>query len=123
MTDELDGRTIFLVEDEYLVAVTTARMLKDRGAERVVTAHRLHEAIALAQSEEFDAAILDVNLAGERSEPVADILETRGIPYLFATGYSRQDLGLSEDMKLINKPYTPRKLTEELERVMKAKQE
>jgi CheY-like chemotaxis protein len=123
LTDELDGTTILLVEDEYLVAVSTARMLERLGASSVTLAGRLDEALAIAQSEEFDAAILDVNLAGERSDPVADVLAARGIPHLLATGYSRQDLGIGDGPEIIDKPYTPQKLAEGLARVMKARPE
>jgi CheY-like chemotaxis protein len=121
-TGDLDGKDIFLVEDEYLVAVTAAGMLKRLGAKSVVTAHCVEKALALAQSGGFDAAILDVNLAGERSQAVADALEARGVPHILATGYSRQDLGLCEKTEMIDKPYTPQNLAEGLKRVMKPKQ-
>jgi CheY-like chemotaxis protein len=48
---------------------------------------RLPRAEELARSADFDLAILDVNLDGRKSFPVADILSSRGIPFLFATGY------------------------------------
>jgi hypothetical protein len=43
--------------------------------------------LSLAGSESFDAAVLDINVRGERIDPIADLLVARGIPMLFATGY------------------------------------
>src|SRR5205085_11168424 len=78
---------ILIVEDEMLVAMNIEDMLLDLGHEVAGLASRLAPALQLAAEAEFDAAMLDVNLAGERSFPVAELLEGRGIPYLFATGY------------------------------------
>ena len=50
-------------------------------------AGRLEPSLSLAAEGDFDLAMLDVNLAGELSFPIADVLGKRGIPYLFATGY------------------------------------
>ncbi|HEY0149376.1 MAG TPA: response regulator [Allosphingosinicella sp.] len=78
---------VLIVEDEMLVAMNIEDMLLALGHEVAGLASRLSPALALAGEAEIDAAVLDVNLAGERSFPVADVLEGRGIPYLFATGY------------------------------------
>lgn len=122
LTNELGGKAVFLVEDEYLVALSTGAMLTRLGA-TVTTAYRCDEALTLARSEKFDAAILDVNLAGERSAPVAEVLSARGIPYILATGYSRRDLDLNDDTEIIDKPYTPQKLADGLRRIMNAASE
>ena len=78
---------VLIVEDEMLVAMNIEDMLLALGHEVAGLASRLTPALALAGEAEIDAAVLDVNLAGERSFPVADLLDQRGIPYLFATGY------------------------------------
>jgi CheY-like chemotaxis protein len=78
---------ILIVEDEMLVAMNIEDMLLDLGHEVAGIAGRLAPALTLAADAEIDAAILDVNLAGEQSFPIADLLDTRGIPFLFATGY------------------------------------
>jgi CheY-like chemotaxis protein len=78
---------ILIVEDEMLVAMNIEDMLLDLGHEVAGLAGRLEAALALAEEGGFDLAMLDVNLAGAQSFPVADLLEERGIPFLFATGY------------------------------------
>lgn len=78
---------ILIVEDEMLVAMNIEDMLLDLGHEVAGLASRLGPALALAEESAIDAAVLDVNLAGEHSFPVADVLDRRGIPFLFATGY------------------------------------
>ena len=83
---------ILIVEDEMLVAMNIEDMLLELGHEVAGLASRLGPALALASESRFDAAMLDVNLAGEPSFPVADLLIERRIPFLFATGYGRQGL-------------------------------
>ncbi|MGF7174786.1 response regulator [Azospirillum doebereinerae] len=78
---------VLLVEDETLVAMAVEAMLDDLGYAVVGPASTLDEALSMARSEPFDAALLDVSLAGVHSYPVADLLAARGIPFVFATGY------------------------------------
>lgn len=97
---------ILVVEDEMLVAMNVEDMLLDLGHEVAGLASRLSGALSLAQEASFDAAMLDVNLAGEASFPVADLLAERGIPFLFATGYGLQ--GIDEryrDRPVLQKPF------------------
>jgi PAS domain S-box-containing protein len=86
----LAGRRIVLVEDEPLVAMEMEETLRGLGCEVLGPAATVDEAVRLAQSEagRIDAAILDVNLAGRTSFPVADLLAGRGVPVVFATGYA-----------------------------------
>ena len=83
---------VLIVEDEMLVAMNLEDMLLELDHEVAGIASRLGPALALARDAEFDAAIIDVNLAGERSFPVADLLAERGMPFLFATGYGIQGI-------------------------------
>jgi CheY-like chemotaxis protein len=78
---------VLVVEDEMTIAFMIEDMLVDLGHEVVEIAMRLPEAMTAAQSLDIDFAILDVNLDGHRSFPVADILIARNIPFAFATGY------------------------------------
>ena len=97
---------ILIVEDEMLLAMNIEDMLLDLGHEVAGIASRLEPALALAREGAFDVAMLDVNLAGERSFPVAELLAARGIPFLFATGYGRA--GIEEtyrDRPVLQKPF------------------
>ena len=78
---------LLIVEDSFLVLLTVEGMCEDLGWEVVGPATRLDEALLLARTADFDAALLDVNLDGEMSWEVADVLTTRGIPFTFSTGY------------------------------------
>jgi len=87
MTASLEGVRVLLVEDEYLVASLIEEMLEIAGCIVTGPIPRLAEAVDAADRERCDAAVLDVNLAGERIYPVADILSRRKIPFVFVTGY------------------------------------
>jgi CheY-like chemotaxis protein len=78
---------ILVVEDETMIALLMEDFLTDLGHEVTEMAMRLPEALEIAQRAEIDFAILDVNLAGAVSFPVADVLTRRGVPHVFATGY------------------------------------
>ncbi|KMO40617.1 sensory transduction regulatory protein [Methylobacterium tarhaniae] len=101
----LDGCRVLLVEDESLVAMLAEDMLLDLGCEVTVTM-RLDQALARAQEQAFDLAVLDVNLGDARSYPVADLLRARGVPFLFATGYGRQGVDPAyQAAPVMQKPY------------------
>jgi CheY-like chemotaxis protein len=88
----LSGRRILVVEDEMLVLMSIEDMLADLGCESVAAAATVDQAVALIDAQVFDAAMLDMNLNGTKSFPVADKLAARGVPFIFATGYSAQDM-------------------------------
>ena len=107
---------ILIVEDEMLVAMNIEDMLLERGHEVAGIAARLEPALALARDGAFDVAMLDVNLAGDRSFPVADLLAGRGIPILFATGYGLD--GIEEkyrDRPVLQKPFRAQDLAAAVE--------
>ncbi len=70
-----------------LVSMLVEDMLTDLGHVPVGLASRFEAGMRLAGSETLDLAILDVNLAGTLSFPIADLLTARGVPVIFATGY------------------------------------
>jgi CheY-like chemotaxis protein len=89
---DLAGRRIFLVEDELLVAMALEATLQDFGAVVIGPIGRVKQALQVAREDVMDAAVLDINLAGERVFPVADVLAARGIPFVFYTGYGQEVL-------------------------------
>jgi CheY-like chemotaxis protein len=89
------GRRILVVEDEMMIAMLMEDMLAELGCAVVGPAHALDTALDLARTElGLDAALLDVNLAGQPVFAVADALREKGVPTIFATGYG--DAGLRE---------------------------
>jgi CheY-like chemotaxis protein len=112
MTGILAGRRILVVEDEMLVLMNIERALTDFGCSTIFAAATVSQALALlSQQHDVDIAIIDVNLAGEKSYPVADALSTRGIPYAFSTGCG--DHGDRTDFEcrpVLRKPYVRAKL-------------
>ena len=87
MTEAMAGKRILVVEDEALVAMLIEDILSDAGATVVGPAARVARALDLLREGDVDAALLDVNLAGEMTTAVAEELRRRGIPFAFATGY------------------------------------
>ena len=86
--NQLQGRRILIVEDEYFVADDLATDLRRHGAEVIGPVGTVADALALVQSTpDLDGAVLDINLHGVMSYPVAALLTAAGTPFLFATGY------------------------------------
>jgi CheY-like chemotaxis protein len=114
----LAGLKVLVVEDEALVSMLLEDMLSDLGCEIVGPIMRLAEALAAAEdpAQAMDIAILDVNLAGERSFPVAEALERRGCLFVLATGYD--DAGIDERWRsrpMLRKPFLPHQLEQVLQ--------
>lgn len=86
----LAARAILVAEDEYLPAMDLCRELKRLGAIIVGPAPSLERALDLIETTpRIDGAILDVSLGGEKIFPAAELLEQRGVPFLFSTGYDK----------------------------------
>jgi CheY-like chemotaxis protein len=92
MDTQLSGRRILIVEDEPMVAWLLNDMLVDFGCTVVGSANRMEEALAMIEAQPIDAAVLDLNLGGQMSYPIADLLVARGAPFVFTTGYARNRL-------------------------------
>ena len=105
MAPTLDGMRLLLVEDDELVAFTVEDMLLQANAATVVVAADIPNALRALEEGSFDVAIVDINLAGQRSWPVAAELRRLGIPYLSVTGYGDS---LQHELmgKLLPKPYS-----------------
>jgi CheY-like chemotaxis protein len=83
---------IFVVEDELLIRMLLEDMLTELGHTITAEAAKIDDALAAARTAAFDLAILDVNLNGQNTGPVADALAARGTPFVFATGYGPDSL-------------------------------
>ena len=83
---------VFVVEDEALVAMLIEDAVEAAGCEMVGPFAQLDDAMKAASREKFDCAILDVNIRGGLSYPVATYLVDRGYPILLGTGYRSKSL-------------------------------
>ena len=100
-------RRILIVEDRYLVADDLSRICRRLGGDIAGLAGNLDRARAMAASEALDLAILDVDLRGQTVFDVAAILEKRGVPFLFVTGYRQVNLPQRyRDRPIVSKPFT-----------------
>jgi CheY-like chemotaxis protein len=100
------GLSILIVEDETVVSFLVEDMLVELGCATVWHACTVTEALAALEANAPDAAVLDVNIAGQKVYPVAERLSATGIPFLFATGYDRAILPRQWAKRpLVQKPF------------------
>jgi len=92
MTTSASRRRILLAEDETIVAMMVEEMLAELGYDVAETVAQIDTARRAAEKGAFDMAILDVNLSGQPIYPIAEILQSRRIPFIFATGYDSEGL-------------------------------
>lgn len=88
----LAARRILIVEDRYLVADDLRRICRGLGGEVAGLAANVEQARRMAADDTLDLAILDIDLRGQDVFEVAAILEERGTPFVFVTGYRRGHL-------------------------------
>jgi len=113
-------RSILLVEDEVMIRMMVADMLEELGYTIVGEAGDIDEGVRLVQVTDFDIAILDVNVNGRVISPVAEAVQMRGLPFVFATGYGSQ--GVPEkfrDRPTLQKPFQIETLANTIESVLK----
>ncbi|MFK4792766.1 response regulator [Sphingobium sp. ZW T5_29] len=102
-----EGKTILIVEDEVMIGMMLEDYLETLGYGLHAIAVSVEEACDHARKGGFDAALVDCNLQGEKSWPVADILAENGIPFIFATGGITDDVPQGHaDRPTLAKPYT-----------------
>lgn len=110
------AKRVLILEDEFLVAMLLEDLLLEMGHQVVGSLAQVGEAMTFADQADIDLAILDINLAGTKSFPVAEILRRRGIPFVFATGYGSDGLtGDFENELTLQKPYDPDELMRTIE--------
>ena len=86
----LAGRRILVVEDDFLIGYDFAESLKGLGADVLGPVGNVDDALdLLAETMDVDGVVLDLNLGGEMSYPIADALAERSIPFVFTTGYDK----------------------------------
>lgn len=85
----LAGKTVLIVEDQYLLALYLRRIVEDAGGAVLGPAVSETDALALATRANIDAAILDVKLQDNTSVAVGEALRAREIAFVVVTGYDR----------------------------------
>ena len=112
-SSDLRGLRVLLVEDSYLVASSLSRMIHDMGCEVVGPVATVEEALPLVSEGACDVGILDVNLGGQTSEPVANRFTELKLPFMFVTGYSSPSLMSRrfDDIRRVHKPVSEAALT------------
>jgi CheY-like chemotaxis protein len=92
-TNSLAGRRVLVIEDDFLIGMDFATSLEALGASVVGPVGNIDDALDLiTDATELDGAVLDLNLGGEMSYPVADALVERDIPFVFTTGYDKLNI-------------------------------
>jgi CheY-like chemotaxis protein len=104
---QLDGRRILIVEDSPVVGPFTADLLHELGCEVVGPAPNMAAAREMIESEDLDAALMDVHIRGERVFPLCEALAAKGVPFILTSGYA--DWNMPEKWQgrpRLQKPYT-----------------
>jgi CheY-like chemotaxis protein len=115
----LAGARILIVEDEAIIAMTAEDMLEQIGCVVAGVAASFDQAMAAAEGGGFDAALLDINLNGVSSLPVAQRLREKGMPFVFATGYGTAGRGdENRDVPVVAKPYRIEALSAAIEEAL-----
>jgi PAS domain S-box-containing protein len=114
--DALRGRRVLVVEDVAILASTFEQVLKRSGAEVVGPAMTLDAAEKLAAEEPLSAALLDIRLNGERAWPVARVLDSKGVPFVFCSAhYDSETLPAEwQGRPILVKPARPHAIVEAL---------
>jgi DNA-binding NtrC family response regulator len=118
----LRDRCVLVIEDEIMVTMLLEDMLQELGAGAIETAADLEEAESKARETIADVALVDVNLRGRMSYPAAEILNRRGIPFLFATGYGphmeESPIGRWREFLTLQKPFVTNDLAAAIRHVL-----
>jgi len=102
---------VLVLEDEFLVSLSITALLEDLGFSVPALTARVSDACALIERRSFALAVLDINLAGEMSWPVARMLKERGTPFFFLSGYS--DSSVQRPLELQSAPLCLKPLSDD----------
>ena len=116
----LAGRRVLLVEDELLVAMDVEDLLADLGCEVLESASTVEQALQRIVEDSPDVVVLDLNLHGKPTLPVAEALRSAGIPFIVVTGYveTRQSDPALHNAPLLQKPCSADELLFNLRKVL-----
>ena len=102
---------ILILEDEILLVLAMEATLHDAGCDNVTSVGTVASALEEVEQRHPDVAILDLNVNGEKSFPVADALDDAGIPFVIVSGHSRDIVPARHSARpVLAKPYDPAQL-------------
>lgn len=121
--EKLSGKRVLVVEDEPLISIVLTDILETAGCVVLGPAYDVRQALVLISNDSIDCAVLDVNLgSGQTSAPVADALEEKKIPFMFATGYGDGALRTKDRLKFrVDKPYDDFQICDTLQKCISGK--
>jgi CheY-like chemotaxis protein len=117
----LSGLRLLVIEDEYFIGDDIAHALASLGAEIIGPVPDLADAEGILKyGEAIDAALLDINVRGETVYPLARLLRSRGVPFVFTTGYDKTSVASEfQDVQLWEKPLNIPQLARYLAEVLR----
>lgn len=119
----LSGLSVLIVEDNPVLMLDTETALVELGCDVAGVAGRLADARELIRAVPFDLAVLDVNIQGEKIDPVAESIARSGRPIVFVTGYGAAGVPLHIPGPVIERPYARSTLERALLEAMQAERE
>jgi len=112
-----------VVEDEFMIAMLIEDYLSELGHEMAWQTDNIPEALQIiADNDDIDGAILDMNLRGETVRPIAEELRGRQIPFCFMTGYGAGAASSHPDVPVISKPFDMAALRDAIDILMTGSQ-
>ena len=118
-TAPMSPKRVLVIEDSIMVVMVIETTLTDLGWTMVGPASRVKEALELVETESFDGALLDLNLDGEMTWDVAALLQNKGIPFVFSTGYDGSSFlpDRFAHQRVLSKPFGSEQIEQELTRL------
>jgi DNA-binding response OmpR family regulator len=102
----LAGKSVLIVEDEFLLGELLEDMARDLGCAAFLRAANVPGALKIIETSDFDAAIIDMNLDGTSSKPIAEALLSKGVPFIISTGYDPVSIGQGwANIPVLQKPF------------------
>ncbi|RYE88159.1 MAG: response regulator [Hyphomicrobiales bacterium] len=115
-------RSVLILEDESLVSMTMEDLLRDLGAQQVLSFTDQAMAVQHAQTADIDCAILDVMIRGRPCFEIANILDDRGIPFVFSSGLSVGELdNRHRNRPFLSKPFSDEELKDSIRQALESK--
>lgn len=106
-----DRQKVLVVEDEALIAMYVETIVEQSGYGVAGVVTNLDEAFAFIDDHAVDTAVLDIDLRGRSVYPLAEVLKSRGIPFVYASSSSERSIPAAyRSGPVVQKPFAPSEL-------------